>query len=392
MVVWIVNPFDNLPMEGNRAQRYWLMAEAFIRAGNSVVYWTSDFSHATKKCRHCENRVLAEGNIKVVMLPTIPYKRNISARRILSHWRLACAFRRSAHAYLKDGIVPDVVISSMPPIGLCNMARKIAGEMRTLFVADIQDAWPETFERILPRWMLWPMRRIVREIYSESDGVSAVAMKYIDLAIKYGTKVPIKLTGHSISSRTLPKRTQDAAFKLVYIGNMGKSYDIKTLIDAVEQSDGVILDIAGTERKAGGAKVVYHGYLGEDDLADLLARADAGIVPMFPDSEVGVPGKLADYAMAGLRVIESLGGETSDILERHNAGVHYDAGNLRSMLSAIETLKRTRFAEWDKDGFAEEFRAEPIMDDYVRWIGDLIRMKNDWGSTQGPHSDILRRG
>ena len=32
MTVWIQNPFDNLPCEGYRKQRYWLMAEAFARA------------------------------------------------------------------------------------------------------------------------------------------------------------------------------------------------------------------------------------------------------------------------------------------------------------------------------------------------------------------------
>ena len=51
MTVWIQNPFDNLPQEGFRKQRYWLMAEAFVRAGHDVVYWTSDFSHATKAPR-----------------------------------------------------------------------------------------------------------------------------------------------------------------------------------------------------------------------------------------------------------------------------------------------------------------------------------------------------
>ena len=28
MVVWIQNPFDNLPAEGYRKQRYWLVCEA----------------------------------------------------------------------------------------------------------------------------------------------------------------------------------------------------------------------------------------------------------------------------------------------------------------------------------------------------------------------------
>ena len=51
MTVWIINPFDNLPMEGFRPQRYWLMARAFAKAGHKVTYWTSDFSHAFKRRR-----------------------------------------------------------------------------------------------------------------------------------------------------------------------------------------------------------------------------------------------------------------------------------------------------------------------------------------------------
>ena len=51
MTVWIQNQFDNLPMEGYRKQRFWLMAEAFAAAGHRVAYWTSDFSHAKKSFR-----------------------------------------------------------------------------------------------------------------------------------------------------------------------------------------------------------------------------------------------------------------------------------------------------------------------------------------------------
>ena len=56
MTVWIEAPFDSLPMEGYRKQRYWLMAEAFVRAGHRVVYWTSDFSHARKESRSLKSK------------------------------------------------------------------------------------------------------------------------------------------------------------------------------------------------------------------------------------------------------------------------------------------------------------------------------------------------
>ena len=51
MNIWIINPFDNLPLEGFRPQRYWLMSQAFAAAGHDVTLFTTDFNHTTKKRR-----------------------------------------------------------------------------------------------------------------------------------------------------------------------------------------------------------------------------------------------------------------------------------------------------------------------------------------------------
>ena len=164
MKVWLINPFDNIPMEGYRPQRYWLMGRAFRRAGHEVVYWTSDFSHATKRKR--ELVASADDDIAVEMLETQPYPRNVCLSRIRSHRRLAREWTRRAEA---EEDKPDVIIASMPPLGLCDAARKFAVRCGALFIADVQDAWPETFERILPGFVfsLLGLRRIARRIYTE---------------------------------------------------------------------------------------------------------------------------------------------------------------------------------------------------------------------------------
>lgn len=421
MKIWIVNPFDNLPMEGNRPQRYWLMAEAFVRAGHEVVYWTSDFSHARKRERVFDfnaKDATKSGQIEMPsprpsaatfaisprfqlrLLPTMPYKKNICLARVLSHLKLAKEFERVVRKELGVGNRPEVVIASMPPLGLCDAARKIAWEANALFVADVQDAWPETFARLLPKIFLKPLERKAREIYQEADGISAVAKKYLDLAAgKYKSVAPMWLSGHAIKgSKSLELRVESLEkgkeLKLVYAGNVGKSYDIATLVKAVERIEGVTLDIAGTEsikslglRVEGLGKIREHGYLGERELKELLESAEVGIIPMFPDSEVGVPGKLADYAMSGLKVIESLGGECEKIVEKHNAGVHYEAGNVESLKSAIEEMKLRCEEAWDKEGFAAEFAAEPIMDRYVKKVEGLVLCRKEWGTTKG-HRDI----
>jgi glycosyltransferase involved in cell wall biosynthesis len=194
MTVWIINPFDNLPMEGSRPQRYWLMARAFVGAGHSVVYWTSDFSHAQKR-----RRVFVVENpdpaIVVRMVSTRPYPRNICLRRVFSHRALAREWLRLAEA---AGERPDVVVASTPPLSLCAAALDFSCRSGAFFVADIMDAWPETFYRVAPAFLFAHLRATARRIYRSADAISAVAARYLDLASSYGATAPIRLAYHGI--------------------------------------------------------------------------------------------------------------------------------------------------------------------------------------------------
>ena len=399
MKVWLVNPFDNTPMEGYRSQRYWLMGRAFRRAGHEVVYWTSDFSHATKRKR--EFVVSVADGIDVELIETQSYCRNVCLSRVISHRKLAQEWTRRAETKKEK---PDVIVASMPPIGLCDAARKFAAHCGALFIADVQDAWPETFERILPRFVfsLLGMRRTARQIYTESDGVSAVAMRYVDLALKYGCNAPTAVFGHSIEGSKVgcKKKENQGELRLAYIGNMSLSYDLETLIRCVSEMDGVTLDIAGNgpdcqrlknlaeKLNAGRSNIRFHDYLNEAELADLLSSCDVGVIPMFPESCVGVPGKMADYAAAGLKVVECLGGETSALVDRFGAGTHYQVGDVKSLRKAIESVKNID-NENIKDAFARNFNAVAVMDGYVEWVAGVMRRKKDWGSTKSTNTHGL---
>ena len=377
MRVWIVNPFDNLPLEGYRPQRYWLMARAFVAKGHEVTYWTSDFSHATKR-----KRVLVckpNDGFAVRLVPSMAYPANVCLRRLVSHWRLARTWRRLAE---NEAERPDVVIASTPPLGLCSAALSYAKKHGAFFVADIMDAWPETFERIVPKWMLHPMRRRARLIYMQADAISAVAERYIDLARSYGATAPVKLSYHGIEIGDEGCGMRDesespSTLRLAYIGSFGASYDLETVIAAVRQMPNATLDIAGSGPKeavlhklAGDCcRIRFHGYLADGDMKKLLHDCDIGLVPMFPDSCVGVPYKLADYVAAGLRIVECLGGETCSLVERFHAGAHYEPRNVASLVAAISSPP---CVDRDLSAFAATFDARVVMPKYIDWIEGLM--------------------
>lgn len=404
MTVWIVNPFDNLPPEGYRPQRYWLMASAFARSGHQVTYWSCDFSHAHKAPRRLEdfkvinatkdtnvpkslapNAFASAEGFRLLLLPTRPYPANICLRRIASHRALARTWRKMADA---DAERPDVVIASLPPLSLAAEALAFSRKVGARFVVDIQDAWPETFYRVAPAWLFAPLRAVARRIYSAADAVTAVAARYLDLAKSYGATAPLHLCHLGIEladSRTpnVVSRKSDVEcpmsnivpFRLLYLGAMGKSYDLETVIDAIKEMEDVELDLAGSgpkeialrARAADCPRIRFHGYLANDALQSLLVRAHAGLIPMFPDSCVGVPNKIADYAAAGLRVVNSLPGETADIVSQFAAGSFYKAGDAASFKAAVDAV-RAPAPGFAPDAFRDAFDANSLYADYVSFV------------------------
>lgn len=368
MTVWIVNPFDNLPLEGFRPQRYWLMAEAFVEAGHNVVYWTSDFNHTTKQKRvvirdsdfvfregdftNHESRTTNHGSrFSVRFIPTRPYFRNVSLARIRSHRKLASNWLVGV---VNEEKKPDIIIASLPPIRLPLFAKAYADSVGAKFVVDIMDDWPGTFYRLLPRWLRWlgPLlfsgsRRNVRYLYANADLVTGVADRYAELALSAGAKRYRRFYhGIKVENSATSHSTLHAPRSILYLGNLGRTYDLRTAIEAVALNPQLTLDIAGkgeqedslkafAAEKGVSDRVRFHGYLDEDGLAALASKCAYGLIPMSDESCVGVPYKLADYARFGLFMLSSLRGESAALLEKHHCGAIYTPGDPSSIIECV---------------------------------------------------------
>ena len=380
MTVWIESPFDSLPVEGYRKQRYWLMAEAFVRAGHHVVYWTSDFSHANKRKRE-EAKAIGGGEggrVPLVFIPTRPYPKNICLARIRSHREYALEWERRAYAAVADGTCarPDLIVISSPPVATGAVARRLARAFGARLVVDVQDAWPETFYRLLPhgfRWLawllLWKMRRDVGATYRAADLVTGVCDRYEALVRGYGARdyyraylgiEKAKARGEGEGGR--------GGIRLAYVGNLGTSYDLKTVLAGVDvlkrKGVSVSLDIAGFGGKVAESDAVrFHGMLDREALGRLLAQCDVGVIPMNADSFVGLPNKLAEYAAAGLRIVSSLGGETEALLAKYECGRTYRPGDVDGFVAAVEGVGKLP-AGASARMVAEELLAERIYDGY----------------------------
>lgn len=379
MRVWIESPFDNLPQEGFRKQRFWLMAEAFARRGHEVVYWTGDFNHVGKTRRKL---VAPEsgGKIDLRIFPVLPYFRNVGLRRVVSHRAYARDWFRLA---LKEGAAqkPDLIVASCPTISAAETAVKLARTFGAESAIDIMDAWPETFERIAPaplrplaRFFLRGLRRRVQKVYREADVISGVSERYRELCRRddfhlayHGIEMPAAFAAR--------QRRPGAPVKLVYAGNLGCGYDLGTVMEGVEllRNRGIeaTLDIAGNGqleakwRKAAGSGVRFHGYMRSDELFKLLSDCDFGIIPLRNDTWVGLPYKLGDYIAASLRVLTSLDGECRELVERYRAGAWYPPGDASGFADAVLSVSAVRDYERSVAALAQKLDAKRIYDEYV---------------------------
>ncbi len=370
MNIWLCNPFDNLEEEGARPQRYALLSAELARRGHEVVWWTSSFSHARKAPRVATNGApLAhayrnDNGVLMRLIDAPPYSRNVSLRRVLSHRVFARKWRFAALSAVetKELQRPDLIVTSLPPLATHETARALRDAFGCRLAVDVQDAWPEAFEGLLP--FPAPLRRLVsrilfrkaretaRRAYLTADCITAVGREYLETAREYGATGPMEVFRLGIADIAEDAATvTDGPLRLVYGGNMGASYDLDTLIEAVrvldgEKHDSVRLEIAGTgptEAKlrkfaAGCDAIVFHGFLQRREYEELLLQSEVGVVPMFAKSHVAVPNKLADYAASGLAILNCLPGESEELVAMANAGANYRAGDVVGLVAAIRSL------------------------------------------------------
>lgn len=358
MVIWILNPYDAVPGEAGYPQRFATLARVLAGRGHEVVWWSSAFSHAEKRMR----AVVADDlGYRLQLVSTPPYQRNVSLARILSHRSWARNLRREAEELVARGELakPDLVLASMPPMETVKLLHVFRRRWEAVTVLDIMDRWPDTFCLVLPR-VLHPMLALARAGLKRGlrqlDGISAQSEAFLQYGRDLGASCPghVCYLGANRVEVSGERTSISQGLRLVYLGTMGRVYDLDTLVTAVLQlrNEGmaVSLDMVGDgdrrpelEKLARGAgtAITFHGRLEGVSLRRVLEKAHLGVVPMFPVSGVAVPYKAGDYLAHGLGVVSSLPGELDALLGQYHCGNRYEAGNVDSLKGAVRYWLQT---------------------------------------------------
>lgn len=360
MNIWLVNPFDPLPGESFRPGRYAFLAHLLADKGHKVSWWTSNFFHMTKSYRKPPE---TKPGLRIIQLGTPRYKRNIGLKRLLNHSVYAGKFNRRA----KEENPPDLIISSCPPLSSAAAAIKIARELGIKCVVDIQDLWPESFDVVFPpsitRTIFYPFRKYADGIYRSADALTAVSRTYLDRAAsvrKNGTKSIVSYLGIDVDlfdacggNDYHPGKTEGALWA-VYIGTIGRCYDIKTILDAAQLLKSLHPRIKFLIAGDGPQYAMFHkmakrknlsncqflGLLAYARLVGLLRQSDIGLNTFVANAKNSFPNKVFDYMAAGLALVNSIEGELEGLIRDRNIGLQYRAGDPHSLSETVLELHR----------------------------------------------------
>ena len=141
---------------------------------------------------------------------------------------------------------------------------------------------------------------------------------------------------------------------ICYIGGLFSTRGIKELVQALEHCDAV-LNLAGNfssnsfeeEVKAlpGWKKVNFYGYVGRNEIAEILLKSNIGIVTLHPTKSYkeSMPIKLFEYMSASLPVIASDFDLWKPLVLDNNCGVMVNPLNVHEIAKKIEYLLEQKY-------------------------------------------------
>ncbi len=355
-----------------------LIYEYLTGKGNDVTVLASDFVHSEKKKR-------TETKHSYELINTIPYKKNLSIDRLLSHYD----FSKKAYKRIKDEEA-DVLYLMIPQNSNAKIGKWYKKRQPdTKIVMDIVDMWPESLPvKYTDRWpfTIWANIRnknlkyadvIVTECdyYQEKlkkwlQGKKTVTVPWLKRYRNWNSKFENINENNAASDSKADKKDK---ISLCYLGAVNNIIDIDKiceLIGKISEKLPVELHIIGIgERKeefkraaeTAGAKVTDHGPIyDENKKQEIMDECDFGLNIMKDTVCVGLSMKSIDYMAAGLPIINNLPGDISKIVENYGIGFNYR--NIKT-INPEQDFDRTKIRK-----IYEEYFSTICLDKYWNFI------------------------
>lgn len=365
MKVWIVSVGEPLPTDGKntRLRRMGNLAECISQNGHNVEWFSVSFDHYKKVQRCYEDKDININNNFIMHLSHVNgYKKNISLARIIHHKVSAKQIYKKMNSLDK----PDVIISSMEPLEVADIATQYGIENSVPVVVDVRDLWPEIYYEVIPKklhFLLNPYvnhcRIVLNRIMSNAYSIVGLSEGFLKYGLSFANRdkkeidrvFPIAYPNYNyelykgkFKEYWCEYGLNKDDFIIAFLGNFGKQFDFDAIVEAsnrLKNNSKIKFVLCGTGPQLKDIKnrtsenVIFPGWIEKEQILSLAANSSLGIAPYINSINYtqNTPNKFGEYLSAGLPVLVSVTGCMKDLLDKNECGYYYkDANELSKVI------------------------------------------------------------
>ena len=359
------------PDMGGSATRAYNVAKGLVLNGVQVTV-VAGFPHypTGDVPKHLRKRALAVeyfDGFKVIRTWVLP----IPSKGLVNRMILFASFILSAiFPILSIGNKIDVVFSSNPQVFAIFPALIYKFRYRCPIVLNVDDLWPEDpiDLGLIRSGIMKRIGRLAAKIaYNIADIITPISPGYTAVICgKYGvdpSKVHVVRAGVDLSKfRVLTSSKRgDRVFRVLYSGAFSVAYDFDQVLLAAKKLENenveFILQGGGELAPYLKAKVEEMGLrnvkivdkiLSKDEVAELLAEADALILPLkdFGRPYLGISSKLYEYQAVGKPIICCAEGQPAEYVKETGSGIVVKPRDYEALAKAVLYLKENKDSAW----------------------------------------------
>jgi len=329
--------------------------ESFLtKKGYEVIYITSNFDHI-RKVKYAINRS------NVIQIPTLPYYKNLSFQRLLSHY----LFSKRVIDRINE-IRPDLLYIIIPPNSLVKFVSRYVKKSHTTLIYDLYDLWPETFPSTKAKKLLAIPFKFWGKLRDKNIGAADVVFTECKL---YQDRLKEQLSG--IKTCTLYLTKEDTTIEnsidvtidtdsvnICYLGSINNIIDISRihkLLHAINKLKPVTLHIIGDGEsreqfintiRSSNINVNFEGKIfDEAKKKAIFDKCSFGLNIMKDTVCVGLTMKSIDYFQAGLPILNNIKADTEKIVENYEIGFNVNDENIDEIAKKVANFDKQKLSE-----------------------------------------------
>lgn len=394
--------------ENNAPQRRWdALGAHFIEAGHELTvitpppHYTTGTVPAEFRRRHRPGTVETTAyGATVYRSQYLPHTSSIVSRTA-DHVAAAIDSIRIAKRIAKQGKRPDIVVATAPGIPSLEAGRRIAHFLGIPLVTEMRDAWPDLVTYTPGFGGQGPVARVKKRIHEaitamqlNSSRVVTTTVMFAKVLRERGIAEPVVIRNGTSMERygNIPPRESHRHLHVLYMGNLGRSQGLDTVIRAaaVLKTEGVPIKVRlvghGAARSALkklnkqlGKPVEILGHVAPDEVQDHYAWSHSLIVSLrdWEPFQWTVPSKLYEALATGRFITGILAGEAANVLREADGGVIVPPGEPELLAAAWRDLEQSRYlldvGESGRDWVRKYSAYDTLATRYLELLDDAVQ-------------------